>query len=215
MWRSDRLERELRAQRPEPRKEVVRAIERRVGESKRRRPNGSLRLGLAGALTLAMLISIAAFGGLSYAAVGVTNAVSAATHVVAPTHKTTATHRAKARHKTAAAHETTPARPAQTASAAQPLTTAQPLLTAQPLTSAQVQYLVTMCFQKHTIRVSSSAVRVLRALGAKLGACAGQPTPPLAKTVVVCIKGQNVRVRPATATALVRARKAKRGYCKK
>jgi len=185
-WRrGDELERELRAQRPEPRKDFVRALESRVTGDRYRRPAGSLRLGLAGALTVAMLVSLAAFGGLGYAATGVTHAVSAATHVVAPAHK------------------------------AAPAKKAAPARSAAPLTSAQVQYLVTMCFLRHTIQVDSRAVRILQALGATVGACGGGKTPPVAQTVVICVKGQNVRVLPATATALVRAKKATRGFCKK
>jgi hypothetical protein len=50
-------------------------------------------------------------------------------------------------------------------------------------------------------------------LGAKLGACGGEKTPPGSRTVVVCINGQNVRVTPASARALIKAHKAKRGFC--
>jgi hypothetical protein len=77
-----------------------------------------------------------------------------------------------------------------------------------------VQYLVTMCFFKRTIRIDSGAVNILRAIGAKVGACGGGQTPPIARTVFVCIKKQNVRLTPAAANALVKARKAKRGFCK-
>lgn len=191
-WRrGDGLERELRAQRPEPRKEFLRALESRMTGDRYRRPARSLRLGLAGALTVAMLVSLAAFGGLGYAATGVAHAVTAATHVV------------------------TPAKKAATAKKAAPAKRAAPANAAAPLTSSQVQYLVTMCFLRHTIQVDSRAVRILQALGAKIGACGGGKTPPLAQTVVICVKGQNVRVLPATATALVRAKKATRGFCKK
>ena len=183
--RGDGLERELRAQRPEPRKEFLRALESRMSGDRYRRPARSLRVGLVGALTAAMLVALAAFGGLGYAATGVSHAVTAATHVVAPAHKA------------APAKKAAPARPAQ------------------PLTSAQAQYLVTMCFLRHTIRVDSRAVFILRLLGARLGACGGGRTPPLAETVVVCIKNQNVRVAPANAKALIKAKKAKAGFCKK
>jgi hypothetical protein len=179
IWkRGDGLERELRAQRPEPRKEFLRALENSMSGDRYRRPARSLRLGLASALTVAMIVSVAAFGGIGYAATGVTHAVTAATHVVAPAHK------------------------------------AQPANKAQPLTSAQVQYLVTMCYFKRTIRVDSKAVGTLRAIGAKLRACGGSQTPPIAKTVMVCIKGHNVRLLPAARKALVKAHKAKAGFCK-
>ncbi len=177
--RGDGLERELRAQRPEPRMEFLRALESRMSGDRYRRPARSLRVGLVGALTAAMLISLAAFGGLGYAASGVSHAVSAATHVVAPSHN------------------------------------AAPAKTAQPLSSAQVQYLVTMCWFHHTIRVDSHAVRILEFLGAKLGACGGQQTPPVSKTVFICVKNHNVFVLPATARALVKAGKAKHGFCKR
>jgi hypothetical protein len=183
--RGDGLERELRSQRPEPRMEFLRALESRMSGDRYRRPARSLRVGLVGALTVAMLVSLAAFGGLGYAATGVSHAVTAATHVVAPAHKS------------APAKKAAPARPAQ------------------PLTSAQVQYLVTMCFHGHTIRVDSHAVRILERLGATIGACGGERTPPVAKTVVICIKGQNVRVTRATAKALIKSHQATRGSCKK
>jgi len=194
--RGDGLERELRAQRPEPRKEFLRSLESRMTGDRYRRP-ASLRLGLAGALTAAMLVSLAAFGGLGNAATGVTHAVTAARHVVAPAHQAKVVHKAAPAKKSAAAH------------------VAAPVTVSAPLTSAQVQYLVTMCFLRHTIQVDSRAVRILQALGAKVGACGGGRTPPVAQTVVICVKGQNVRVLPATATALVNQKKATRGFCKK
>ena len=197
-WRrGDGLERELRAQRPEPRKEFLRGLESRMSGDRYRRPARSLRLGLAGALTVAMLVSLAAFGGLGYAATGVTHAVTAATHVVAP------------------AQKAKPAQKATPANKAAPAQRTQPAKSAQPLTSGQVQYFVPMCFAGRTIQVDSDAVNTFRAVGAKVGACGGAATPPVAATVTVCVKGQNVRVTPATATALVKAGKAKRGFCKK
>lgn len=87
--REDRVERELRAQRPEPRTDFLHSLESRIVGKAYRRPARSWRLGLAAALTVAMLTALGAFGGLSYAANGVTHAVQAATHVVAPAaHKT-------------------------------------------------------------------------------------------------------------------------------
>jgi len=89
-WRrDDDLERELRAQRPAPRPEFLSALESRIHGDRYRRPARSLRLGLAGALTAGMLVALAGFGGLSYAASGVTHAVAAAVHVVEPVHHAT------------------------------------------------------------------------------------------------------------------------------
>jgi len=89
-WRrDDDLERELRAQRPEPRPEFLSALESRIHGDRYRRPARSLRLGLAGVLTAGMLVALAGFGGLSYAASGVTHAVTSAVHVVAPVHHAT------------------------------------------------------------------------------------------------------------------------------
>jgi hypothetical protein len=175
--REDKLERELRAQRPEPRAEFMKALESKVGKAYRR--PFRLRVGLAAALAVGMLAALGATGGFSYAATGVTHAVKAATHAVAPAHK------------------------------------AAPALVSHPLSSAQAQYLVAMCFLHHTIYVDSRAARILEALGAKLGPCSGGHRTPPATTKVVCIKGQNIRVTAANAAALVKAGKAKAGFCKK
>jgi hypothetical protein len=178
-WKKgDRLERELRAHRPEPRDELMRNIEGKVGES-RPRTYRRFRLGLAASLTVGMLVALGAFGGFSYAATGVTHAVKAATHVVAPQHK------------------------------------AAPVLKSYPLSSAQAQYLVAMCFFRHTIYVDSRAVRILEALGATLGPCRGGRRTPPQTTKVVCIKGENVRLAAANAAALVKAKKATAGFCRK
>jgi hypothetical protein len=177
-WRNgDRLDRKLRAQRPEPRDELVSRIESRIGESRPRTYRG-FRLGLAAALTVGMLVALSAFGGFSYAATGVTHAVRAATHVVAPQHK------------------------------------AAPAAVSHPISSAQAQYLVAMCFFRHTIYVDSRAARILRALGATLGPCTGGRRTPPTVTKVICIKGHNVRVNAVNARALVKAKKAKAGFCK-
>ena len=82
--REDDLERELRAQRPEPRRELVDEIASRIVGERRRGAGRKTRLGLAVALTAGMLGVLGAFGGLSYAANGVTHAVTAAVHVVTP-----------------------------------------------------------------------------------------------------------------------------------
>jgi hypothetical protein len=61
------LERELRANRPEPRSEFVHALEARVREDGRR-SRGGLRIAFVGALTACMLFALASVGGLGYAA---------------------------------------------------------------------------------------------------------------------------------------------------
>lgn len=82
--RQDDLERKLRAQRPEPRRDLLDGIASRIVGESRRRSDRPLRLGVAVALSAAMLGALGAFGGLSYAANGVTHAVTAAAHVVVP-----------------------------------------------------------------------------------------------------------------------------------
>lgn len=82
--RQDDLERKLRAQRPEPRRELLDGIASRIVGESRRRSDRPLRLGVAVALSAAMLGALGAFGGLSYAANGVSHAVTAAAHVVVP-----------------------------------------------------------------------------------------------------------------------------------
>lgn len=61
------LERELRAHRPEPRSELVHALEARVSENPRR-SRGGFRVAFVGALTACMLFALASVGGLGYAA---------------------------------------------------------------------------------------------------------------------------------------------------
>ena len=178
--REDRLERELRAQRPEPRAEFLHALESRVDGKAYRRPARPLRLGLAAALTVGMLTALAAFGGLELRG-----------------------HRRHARR---------PGRdPRRRARSTRP----RPVVKAQPLSSAQAQYLVAMCFLRHTIYVDSRAARILRALGATDGPCKGGRRTPPAATTVVCVKGNNVRVTVANAAALIKAKKATKGFCKK
>ena len=84
-WRRrDDVERELREQRPEPRRELVDGIASRIVSDRRRRSDRPLRVGVAVALSAGMLGALGAFGGLSYAANGVTHAVSSAVHAVVP-----------------------------------------------------------------------------------------------------------------------------------
>jgi hypothetical protein len=84
-WRrQDDLERELRAHRSEPRRELVDEISSRIVGESRTSAGRKARFGVAVALTAAMLAALGAFGGLGYAANGVSHAVTAAAHVVVP-----------------------------------------------------------------------------------------------------------------------------------
>ena len=66
-WKREQgLEAELRAFRPEPRDELVRTLAARVPDRSRR--TGALRSVAAVGLTVAMLGSVAGFGGVGYAA---------------------------------------------------------------------------------------------------------------------------------------------------
>jgi hypothetical protein len=84
MRRQDELERELRAQRPEPRRELIDGIASRIVGERRHGASRGARLGVAVALSAGMFAALGAFGGLSYAANGVTHAVTAAVHTVVP-----------------------------------------------------------------------------------------------------------------------------------
>jgi hypothetical protein len=78
------LGRELLTSGPEPRPKFARALEQRVRENQYRRPVRGVRLGVAGALTAAMLVTLASLGGLGYAASTVSRAAHVATHLVTP-----------------------------------------------------------------------------------------------------------------------------------
>jgi hypothetical protein len=67
---ADSLETELRRNRPEPREDFVHELEARIAADRRPAPRSSSfrgRVGLAGALTAAMLVLAAVFGGYGYA----------------------------------------------------------------------------------------------------------------------------------------------------
>jgi hypothetical protein len=81
--RGDDLERRLRRNRPEPRKEFLASMVERVGRG-RRSTAPRLRLGFAGALTAMIVVSLGAFGGLSYAASAVQSVAHVVTKVVTP-----------------------------------------------------------------------------------------------------------------------------------
>ena len=65
------------------------AVARRIHDDRRHRRAHSLRRGLAVALTAGVLAALAGFGGLGYAASGVSHAAKAAVHAVAPTSSAT------------------------------------------------------------------------------------------------------------------------------
>lgn len=82
--RQDHLERELRTHGPEPRRELLDGIASKIVGERRRRTGRGVRLGVSVALSVGMLGALGAFGGLSYAANGVSHVVASAVHVVAP-----------------------------------------------------------------------------------------------------------------------------------
>jgi hypothetical protein len=90
-WRhsGDALEAELRAARPEPRPEFVAMLADRVRSERRGARGGSFRLAFAGVLTAATVTSLAAFGGLGYAASGVTQVAKSVAQLVSPAKKIT------------------------------------------------------------------------------------------------------------------------------
>jgi hypothetical protein len=71
-----KMERRLRDARPAPSAELMRALAPRRAQRR--------QFAFAGALTAALAISLAAVGGVSYAATAVNSVVTAAKHVVAP-----------------------------------------------------------------------------------------------------------------------------------
>jgi RTX calcium-binding nonapeptide repeat (4 copies) len=73
----DGLESDLRRHRPEPREDFVRELEARVSADRPVRRGARGRFGLAAAMTAALLVVLGAFGGMSYAASGVTHAAKA------------------------------------------------------------------------------------------------------------------------------------------
>ena len=83
-WRKNRetgLEAELRANRPEPSRELVHQLEMRVRHDGRAR-RGSFRVAFVVAMIFAMLTALSAFGGLGYAATGANHAVAQAKRIV-------------------------------------------------------------------------------------------------------------------------------------
>jgi hypothetical protein len=80
--KGDSLERDLRASRPQPADELISRIEGRVSAARPRR--SALRYAIPAALTLALATALAAVGGVSYAATGVTHAAKAVAKVFSP-----------------------------------------------------------------------------------------------------------------------------------
>jgi hypothetical protein len=83
--RGDKLEGELRASRPRPSVELVSRIEGRVrSERPSRARRGSVRVAVPVTVTAVMVGSLAAVGGVGYAATSVTHAAKAVAHVFSP-----------------------------------------------------------------------------------------------------------------------------------
>jgi hypothetical protein len=84
--KGDSLERDLRASRPQPADELISRIEGRVSAARPRR--SALRYAIPAALTLALVTALAAVGGVSYAATGVSHAAKAVAKVFTPAKQT-------------------------------------------------------------------------------------------------------------------------------
>lgn len=98
-WRRNRetgLEAELRANRPEPSRELVHQLEARVRQDGRQARGSSFRVAFAGALSVGVLTALASGGVLGYAANGAGQAVTKAARVV-HVHGVTHVHKSAAR----------------------------------------------------------------------------------------------------------------------
>jgi hypothetical protein len=82
--RGDELEDTLRAARPRPSDELVSRIEGRVRAERPLRVRRSFRVAVPATITAVMIGSLAAVGGVGYAATSVGHAVKAVSHVFAP-----------------------------------------------------------------------------------------------------------------------------------
>jgi len=97
-WRRNRetgLEAELRANRPEPSRELVHQLEARVRQDGRQ-ARGGFRVAFVSAIVVGMLAALGSVGGFAYAASGVGQAVSKATRIV-HVHGVTQVHKSAAR----------------------------------------------------------------------------------------------------------------------
>ena len=83
------VEHELRRHRPEPGDDFVRELTGRISADARRRPARGLSIAFAGALTSLLVVALAAFGGIGYAASAAKGVARTAEKVVAPKAKTT------------------------------------------------------------------------------------------------------------------------------
>lgn len=82
--RGSKLESKLRATRPRPSDELVSRIEGRINSERPARVRRSFRIAVPATITAVMIGSLAAVGGVGYAATSVGHAVKAVTHVFAP-----------------------------------------------------------------------------------------------------------------------------------
>jgi hypothetical protein len=97
-WRRNRetgLEAELRANRPEPSRELVHQLEARVRQDGRR-ARGGLRIAVVASIAVGLLASLGSVGGLGYAATGAGQAVEKARRIV-QVHGVTQVHKSAAR----------------------------------------------------------------------------------------------------------------------
>jgi len=97
-WRRNRetgLEAELRANRPEPSRELVHQLEARVHQDGRR-ARGAFRVAIVSAVVVWMLAALGSAGGLGYAATGAGQAVAKAKRIV-HVHGVTQVHKSAAR----------------------------------------------------------------------------------------------------------------------
>ena len=97
-WRRNRetgLEAELRANRPEPSRELVHQLEARVHQDGRR-TRGAFRVAIVSAVVVGMLAALGSAGGLGYAATGAGQAVAKAKRIV-HVHGVTQVHKSAAR----------------------------------------------------------------------------------------------------------------------
>ena len=81
--RDRRIERQLRAARPQPGKELVESLAAQM-RGTRARAYGRARIAFAGALTAGLLVALASVGGIGYAASSATQAVKVVKRVLVP-----------------------------------------------------------------------------------------------------------------------------------
>jgi hypothetical protein len=97
-WRRNRetgLEAELRANRPEPSRELVHQLEARVRQDGRQ-ARGGFRIAVVTSIVVGLLASLGSVGGLGYAATGAGHAVAKARRIVHQ-HGVTQVHKSAAR----------------------------------------------------------------------------------------------------------------------